>query len=598
MELLDYYRDNLAYIRNLSVEFAEEFPKIAGRLGIGDFECQDPYIERLLEGVAFLSARVEKKLDDSHKNFLEAVLDSVAPNALYPVPSGAVLEIYPNYLNENVRKGVYLKAGTLLDAAIPSINTPCSFSTLEDIPIVPINVTETEYVTRSLSDFGINEKNGLAGLRIKLDAVENFKSILIEELAFYINLSDADASLLLRQLLHDTINIYIRSGDFFKLLPGVQIDMLLTTGENLLLDKLKGGNYGINLLKNFLAYPAFFKFFCLKNIKNAFLSDTGAVELLLVFNRRESSLSYIKGGALRLNCAPALNLFPKRTDRVTFAPDTYEFHVVADKTAPRDYEVVNINRMEFFNEQNETIFFANNFYNDNPLLKKVEYNFFSQRRRKRLVNSGNERRSSYDGTEMFVSFSAQNKKLEQAYQFTAETICTNRDLSLLIQMETPLSSRNPLLKGASFITHPTRPDYSSIEKEGISGFSQLSHITFNLSSLFWQNGKFPLEALRTLIGSYQIRADEEIKRILEGISALESEAMAFRFIKNGAIFFEMGWKVSFTLDESALAGIGYYTFGKIIAELLESFSAINSLMEFHFFTKQSGCIAVWKMLED
>lgn len=96
MELLDYYRDNLTYIRDLAAEFSVEFPKIAGRLGLGEFECGDPYIERLLEGTAFLSAQVEKKLDESYFNLLESVLNSLAPSALYPIPSGAVLELALN----------------------------------------------------------------------------------------------------------------------------------------------------------------------------------------------------------------------------------------------------------------------------------------------------------------------------------------------------------------------------------------------------------------------------------------------------------------------------------------------------------------------
>jgi type VI protein secretion system component VasA len=105
MELLDYYRDNLSYLRNLAAEFAVEFPKIAGRLGLGDFDCEDPYIERLLEGTAFLSARVVKKLDEGYRNLLESVLNSVAPSVLYPIPAGAVLELIPNYSNEDVRSG-------------------------------------------------------------------------------------------------------------------------------------------------------------------------------------------------------------------------------------------------------------------------------------------------------------------------------------------------------------------------------------------------------------------------------------------------------------------------------------------------------------
>ena len=56
-QLLDFYNRELLYIRELGGEFAREFPKIAGRLGLDEFECADPYVERLLEGFAFLAAR-------------------------------------------------------------------------------------------------------------------------------------------------------------------------------------------------------------------------------------------------------------------------------------------------------------------------------------------------------------------------------------------------------------------------------------------------------------------------------------------------------------------------------------------------------------
>jgi type VI secretion system VasI/ImpG family protein len=597
MELLDYYRDNLAYIRNLAVEFAEEFPKIAGRLGLREFECDDPYIERLLEGTAFLSARVEKKLDDGYKNFLEAVLNSIAPGALYPIPSGAVLELSPNYSNDSARRGACLKTGAMFDAFIPTINTPCRFSTLEDVPLVPFVVSDAEYVTRSLSDFGVSEHSGLAGLRIKLSCPTGVEAASVNRLVFYINLSDGDASRLLRQIMHETVSVYTRSGkDPFRQLSGVRFDMPLASGTELLRESLKSGVYGLKLLQNFLSFPQFFRFFSMET--GASIPASSTTELLLVFKRRETSLASIKGGALRLNCVPALNLFAKRSDRVTLERELYEFHVTPDKTAPRDYEIVNIQRLEFFNEQNKTLFFADNFYEDDPFKENTVKNFFSQRRRRTLVNPRSMQRSSYSGTEAFVSFSVQDKKLEDAYQFSAETICTNRDLSLLISGETPLSSHSPLVTGASFITRPARPDYSFMERGEISDFSRVSHIVFNLSAQFWQNGQFPLEALRSLTGSYSVRSGEETARIMEGITDMETESKSFRFIKNGAVFFEMGWKVKFTLDETVLAGIGYYTFGRIIAEILKSFTSINSLLEIHFFTKQSGCVAVWKTSEN
>jgi len=57
--LLDYYNRELRYLRDLGGEFARDFPKVAGRLGLDAFECADPYVERLLEGFAFLAARVQ-----------------------------------------------------------------------------------------------------------------------------------------------------------------------------------------------------------------------------------------------------------------------------------------------------------------------------------------------------------------------------------------------------------------------------------------------------------------------------------------------------------------------------------------------------------
>ena len=61
--LLRYYNEELRHLRTTAGDFAREFPKIAGRLSLDEFACGDPYVERLLEGFAFLAARVQLKLD-------------------------------------------------------------------------------------------------------------------------------------------------------------------------------------------------------------------------------------------------------------------------------------------------------------------------------------------------------------------------------------------------------------------------------------------------------------------------------------------------------------------------------------------------------
>ena len=44
--------------------FAKEHPKIAGRLGINRDTIEDPHASRLIEGFAYLNARIQHKLDD------------------------------------------------------------------------------------------------------------------------------------------------------------------------------------------------------------------------------------------------------------------------------------------------------------------------------------------------------------------------------------------------------------------------------------------------------------------------------------------------------------------------------------------------------
>ena len=78
-DLLYYYERELAYLRRLGAEFAEKYPKIAARLQLEPGKCEDPHVERLLEGFAFLTARVHLKIDDDFPEISEALL-----NVLYP----------------------------------------------------------------------------------------------------------------------------------------------------------------------------------------------------------------------------------------------------------------------------------------------------------------------------------------------------------------------------------------------------------------------------------------------------------------------------------------------------------------------------------
>ena len=91
-EFLDHYNTELQHLREMGDEFAQEFPKIAGRLSLKEFECADPYVERLIESFAFLAARVHHKLDSEFPRFTQSLLDVIYPQYQTPIPSMAIVQ--------------------------------------------------------------------------------------------------------------------------------------------------------------------------------------------------------------------------------------------------------------------------------------------------------------------------------------------------------------------------------------------------------------------------------------------------------------------------------------------------------------------------
>src|SRR3546814_20354820 len=79
--LLDYYNRELVYMREMGAEFAQMYPKVAGRLGMHGTEVADPYVERLLEGFSFLTARIHLQMDAEFPRFSQRLLDVVYPSS-------------------------------------------------------------------------------------------------------------------------------------------------------------------------------------------------------------------------------------------------------------------------------------------------------------------------------------------------------------------------------------------------------------------------------------------------------------------------------------------------------------------------------------
>ena len=191
--LLDYYNRELAHVREMGAEFAGEFPKVAARLGMDGIEVADPYVERLLEGFAFIAARIQLKIDAEFPRFTQQLLEIVFPHYLAPTPSMMVVQLRPNLAEPSLADGVILPAGTRIRSAVPrGEQTACQFRTAHALRLWPVEPTAVRY-SSFVGDLPLAStafaSSARASLRIELQshAGLRWRQIGCNRLEFYID---------------------------------------------------------------------------------------------------------------------------------------------------------------------------------------------------------------------------------------------------------------------------------------------------------------------------------------------------------------------------------------------------------------------------
>src|SRR5215203_7276387 len=145
--LLRYYNLELQHLREMGAEFAQQFPKVAARLGMNGLEVADPYVERLLEGVGFLAARVQLKIDAEFPRFTQALLEIVYPHYLAPTPSMLVAQLRPNKAEPGLATGdrTVPRGTTMYSVLAPGEVTACEFRTAHDVTLWPVEIASASF---------------------------------------------------------------------------------------------------------------------------------------------------------------------------------------------------------------------------------------------------------------------------------------------------------------------------------------------------------------------------------------------------------------------------------------------------------------------
>jgi type VI secretion system protein ImpG len=131
-----HFQGELAFLRAMGKAYADAHPATAALLAD---KGSDPDVERLLEGFAFLAARIRERMDDSVPEIVHDLAEILLPHFLRPVPACAVLELSP--LPGALRARLRVPAGSEV-ASVPVEGTACRFRTSADVDLLPATVQE------------------------------------------------------------------------------------------------------------------------------------------------------------------------------------------------------------------------------------------------------------------------------------------------------------------------------------------------------------------------------------------------------------------------------------------------------------------------
>ena len=610
--LLDYYNRELQFMREMGAEFAQAYPRIAARLGLEGLECADPYVERLLEGFAFLTARIQLKLDARHPDFTQHLLEMVYPHFLCPVPSCAVVEFAPDLKEGAQLAGQRIERGASLRTPLgKGDRTSCEFRTAHDVALWPLTVLEAKYLSGSgaLTTQGIGtDGRARAAIRLRLKAAPgvSMRSLPLDSLTFFLKATPDVTHRLYEQIVADCVGFYVRStrqGAAVHFRSAASVRQLGFEDDEALLPVSHRTFQGYRLVQEYFTFPERFMFFALDDLKEAVQRcDGDELEIYIAMGRAQPALeNAVDASHFRLFCTPAINLFTRSADRIHVDPFDTEHHLVVDRNRPADFEIFGVQNLQAVGAGGETIAQILPFYSvDHRTDPHSSALYYTIQRRLRMLSARQQQsgaRAGYIGTECFVSIvdSAQRQLANPIRQIDAQALCTNRDLP--IKLAFGQGRTDYLIEGGApvdsvrCIAGPSYP--RSSPAFGDTAWRLISHLSLNYLSLLDQEAQSGAQMLRDLLALYPDPNDSAAARQIEGVRSVGYKPVVRRMPTPGPISYGRGLEIAVTLDDGAFEGSGIIALASVLERFFARYVSINSFTQMRVHSATRGEVKAW-----
>jgi type VI secretion system protein ImpG len=612
--LVKYYESELQFIREMGSEFAREYPKVAASLDIDGTETADPYVERLLEGFAFLAARVHLRIDAEYPRFAQNLLNIVYPEFLSPTPAMTIARLEPS-TNASIDDGFEVSKGTTLRANLPrGEQTACEFQTVMPVNLLPLTVSGAEYfsnVGEYVNPAWVGKSRPRGGLRLTLTSTagQPINEHSLDALDIFLSGQQTQAIKLYELLFARACGVVVEWGAQSKRTTknlgvqhlgqvGFEVDDAMTPVDARTFS-------GYRLLREYFAFAERFLFFSVANLAAQLQDcDRDSVDIIVLFDQAESELeNRVTAADFSLFCVPTINLFSKSLDRVHLDSRQNEFHLVADRTRPLDYEIYEVGEAVAYGAtQDERVDFLP-FYKCNDVGSSAEHEaYYTVRRERRLLSTAQKTRgtrTNYIGSEVYVSLvdSSESPFESSLKQLGIKALVTNRDLPLKMAVGRGVSDfsldTSAPLASIRAVAGPTKPRPSLAHREGEVAWKLISQLSLSYLTVAGDAETGDASALRELLSLYADKNDAAAQKQIDGVQKIRSEHVTRRLPFGGPIAFARGLRIEVTFEEAAFVGSGIFLLGAILDRFFARMVSINSFTETVVVSEERGEVMVW-----
>jgi len=627
---LDIYEDELAFLREMGAEFAEAHPKIAGRLKLDDTDVRDPYVERLMEGFAFLSARVRLRMQAQYPNFTQNLLSLLYPNYTAPVPACTVFEFSPKTTDSALTTGFTLPIGTSVSGRIEGEDTPVEFTLCREITLRPLIVDSADYTERPADLERLFSENVAIGLssairvRVRVAGGATLGGLDLLDLGFFVSGESGRADRILRAILMESPHVVVRpvqkagSEELPDRIPGSPLPPIKHDGfsESQSLLPVSARTFsGHRILQEAFIIPEAFRFIRVQGLGDVF-EGRGERAFDLVFGL-DSSIpefsDWIDAGTFRLHCGPAVNLFERRADRISVQSTQNEHLVTVDSTRPQNFEVYSVKNVDGIRRGKggggqQRVRFQSVFQPDvstdndkiNPAKLKGRpqggeasaLGSFNIRRDSRIISTKSST-TSYYGTDVYLRLMQPGGGpiTMDIDQLVITTLCTNRGLALRLGNKSKYTLRATApVKKIRAIIGPTLPrvplSHGSAGWDLINALS-LNHLSFSGDAV--ENGVW----LRRLLSLFVDTTDVVQRQLVSAFEGLSTDIVTRRLPGKGPVSYGRGLEISLHVDEQRMRGTGPFLLASALERFMSRAATLNTYTQTVLLSKEGEELARW-----